>query len=78
MLYAFHRTDHPFGLVFGRLRIGVNRRYNDFEHLENVGALVEEMLDAKPLCGVSVGGGRWNTRRQQSSVGDQPKSRRSR
>ena len=55
MLYAFHATDHPFGLVFGRLRIGVNRRYNGFKHLENVGALVEKMLTPRRFAAFRYG-----------------------
>ena len=58
MLYALHGTDHPFGVVFGWLRLCVNRRYNGFKHLENVGALVEKMLCAKALCRISVWGRR--------------------
>ena len=58
MPYPLHRTDHPFGVVFNRLRICVHRRGNDFKHLENVGALVEKMLCAKALCRISVWGRR--------------------
>jgi len=55
VLYALFRTDHPFGLVFGRLRIGVNRRCNDLNHLEKVGALVEKMLAPRRFAAFRYG-----------------------
>ena len=58
MLYPLHRTDHPFGVVFDRLRICVHRRDDDFKHLENFGALVEKMIYAQAFCRVLVWGRR--------------------